>query len=50
MGYEGTPLAQQYAAQVIFGGVGAKGKLPVSIPDLYYAGTGIFTERYVWLS
>ena len=45
MGYEGTPLAQQYAAQVIFGGIGAKGKLPVSIPDLYYAGTGIFTEK-----
>ena len=45
MGYEGTPLAQQYAAQVIFGGIGAKGKLPVSIPDLYYAGTGMFTEK-----
>lgn len=45
MGYEGTPFAQQYAAQVIFGGIGAKGKLPVSIPDLYYAGTGIFTEK-----
>lgn len=45
LGYEGTPLAQKYAAQVIFGGVGAKGKLPVSIPDLFYSGTGIFTEK-----
>lgn len=45
MGYEGTPLAQEYAAQAIFGGIAAKGKLPVSIPDLYQAGTGIFTEK-----
>lgn len=45
MGYEGTPLAQEYAAQVIFGGVAAKGKLPVTIPGLYYAGTGLFTEK-----
>lgn len=45
MGYEATPLAQEYAAQVIFGGVAAKGKLPVTIPGLYYAGTGLFTEK-----
>ncbi|MDR1937289.1 MAG: serine hydrolase [Tannerellaceae bacterium] len=45
MGYEGSPLAQEYAAQLIFGGIPAKGKLPVSIPDLYYAGTGVFTEK-----
>ena len=45
LAYEGTPLAQEYAAQVIFGGIAAKGKLPVSIPGLYYAGTGIFTEK-----
>lgn len=45
MAYEATPLAQEYAAQVIFGGVPAKGKLPVSIPGLYYEGTGIFTEK-----
>ena len=43
MAYEDTPLAQEYAAQTIYGGIGAKGKLPVSIPNLYYAGTGIFT-------
>lgn len=45
MAYEGTPLAQEYAAQLIFGGIPAKGKLPVSIPGLYYAGTGLFTEK-----
>lgn len=45
MAYEATPLAQEFAAQVIFGGVGAKGKLPVSIPNLYFAGTGVFTEK-----
>lgn len=45
MAYEATSLAQEYAAQVIFGGVPAKGKLPVSIPGLYFAGTGMFTEQ-----
>lgn len=45
MGYEATPLAQEYTAQLIFGGIAAKGKLPVTIPGLYYAGTGLFTEK-----
>lgn len=45
MGYESTPLAQKYAAQVVFGGIGAKGKLSVSIPELYFSGIGIFTEK-----
>ena len=45
LGYESTPLAKKFAAQVIYGGIGAKGKLPVTIPDLYYAGTGVFTEK-----
>lgn len=45
MGYETTPLAQEYTAQVIFGGIPAQGKLPVTIPGLYYAGSGIFTEK-----
>lgn len=48
MGYEATPLAQEYAAQLIFGGIAAKGKLPVTIPGLYYAGTGLFTEKPGW--
>lgn len=45
MAYENTPMAQQYAAQLIFGGIPAKGKLSVSIPSLYYAGTGEFTQK-----
>lgn len=45
LGYESTPLAKKYTAQVIYGGIGAKGKLPVMIPDLYYPGTGIFTQK-----
>ncbi len=45
MAYESTPLSQQYAAQLIFGGIPAKGKLPVSIPGLYFEGTGSFTEQ-----
>ena len=45
MAYETTPLAQEYAAQVIWGGIGAHGKLPVTIPGLYYSGTGVFTEK-----
>lgn len=45
MAYEATPLAQEYAAQMIFGGIPSKGKLAVSIPEMYYAGTGIFTKQ-----
>lgn len=45
MAYEATPLAQQLAAQLLFGGIEAKGKLPVTIPTLYYAGSGLFTPK-----
>jgi beta-glucosidase-like glycosyl hydrolase/CubicO group peptidase (beta-lactamase class C family) len=45
IGYEATPLAQQLSAQLLFGGIEAKGKLPVTIPTLYYAGSGIFTQK-----
>jgi len=45
MAYEGTRLAENFAAQAIFGGIGTKGKLPVSISGLYSAGTGLFTEK-----
>lgn len=45
MAYEATPLAQKYAAQLLFGGIAAKGKLSVSIPGLYYSGSGLFTEK-----
>ena len=43
--YEPTHLAESFAAQVVFGGIAAKGILPVSIPNRYPAGTGIKTEK-----
>ena len=43
--YENTGHAGNFAAQVIFGGLSAKGALPVSIPGMYPAGTGIRTEK-----
>ncbi|MDR3267769.1 MAG: serine hydrolase [Tannerella sp.] len=45
MAYEGAPSAQDYAAQVIFGGIPAKGKLAVTIPGLFQAGAGITTQK-----
>jgi beta-glucosidase-like glycosyl hydrolase/CubicO group peptidase (beta-lactamase class C family) len=45
MAYEDTPLSREYAAQLIFGGIGAKGKLPVGISPAFPAGTGIITEK-----
>ena len=45
MAYEGTTLAQEYAAQVIYGGISAKGKLAVTIPGMYFAGTGVATTK-----
>ena len=43
--YEPTPLAQNFAAQAVFGGIPAKGVLPVGIPNMYPAGTGIGTQK-----
>ncbi|MDR0573333.1 MAG: serine hydrolase [Tannerella sp.] len=43
--YESTPQAENYAAQVIFGGVPAKGSLPVSVPNMFTVGTGVHTEK-----
>ncbi|GAB6394790.1 MAG: Periplasmic beta-glucosidase and related glycosidases [Bacteroidales bacterium] len=45
MAYENGSLTQEYAAQLVFGGIAAKGKLPVGIPGLYFAGAGIFTQK-----
>lgn len=44
MAYENTDLAQEYAAQAIFGGIGFKGKLPVTLKGLYAFGAGLNTE------
>lgn len=41
MTYQDNRQAEELAAQLIFGGVGANGKLPVSIGDKYQAGDGL---------
>ena len=45
VGYEDTPLAQEYAAQAIFGGNPIEGKLPVGVKGLYKEGSGIVTDK-----
>ncbi|GAA4310495.1 glycoside hydrolase family 3 N-terminal domain-containing protein [Pontixanthobacter gangjinensis] len=39
--YQDSELTQELAAQLIFGGIGASGKLPVSIGDKFSAGDGL---------
>ena len=41
--YQNTTLAQELAAQLVFGGVGASGKLPVSIGSRYRQNAGLTT-------
>jgi len=41
LAYQNTRLAQELAAQLIFGGVGANGKLPVSVDTRFKAGDGL---------
>lgn len=41
MGYQNNRYAQEGVAQVIFGGLEANGKLPVSVSNTYTAGTGV---------
>ena len=43
--YSHDPLAQQFAAQAIFGGINMNGKLPVSINHYYPAGFGLSTPK-----
>ncbi|MDD2799046.1 MAG: glycoside hydrolase family 3 N-terminal domain-containing protein [Bacteroidales bacterium] len=45
MAYEATPDVQNYAAQLLFGGVEAKGKLSVSIDTLFANGVGLSTHK-----
>lgn len=42
--YQETPLTQDIAAQLIFGGVGAKGKLPVTVNSHFKIGDGLQTK------
>jgi len=43
--YEDTRIAQELSAQLLFGGIPAKGKLPVTIDNLFNAGEGITTAQ-----
>ncbi|MDR3060653.1 MAG: serine hydrolase [Dysgonamonadaceae bacterium] len=45
MAYENTTHAQEAAAQLIMGGIPAKGKLPVTVTGLFKAGTGLKTDK-----
>lgn len=45
LAYEATAYAQEYAAQLIFGGISARGRLSVTIPGLFRAGTGLSTVK-----
>jgi beta-N-acetylhexosaminidase len=42
--YENDSLTQCISAEMLFGAFGAKGKLPVSIDSVYFAGTGIESQ------
>ncbi|MDD6209668.1 MAG: glycoside hydrolase family 3 N-terminal domain-containing protein [Bacteroidales bacterium] len=44
LAYENTSFAQDCAAQLVFGGIPAKGKLPVDLPS-YPLGAGEMTEQ-----
>lgn len=41
LGYQNSPVAQEKLAQAIFGAIGTKGKLPVSIGTKFSVGSGI---------
>lgn len=43
--YDKSPLAQEYAAQAIFGGISCKGVLPVTISPTHPAGSSIQTVK-----
>lgn len=42
--YQETELTMDLTAQLIFGGIGASGRLPVSVVPLYKAGDGLDTQ------
>lgn len=44
MSYENNDYSESYAAQLIFGGVAATGKLPITPSPYFSAGTGIETK------
>lgn len=42
--YQDSKLTQEAAAELIFGGIGANGKLPVSVGDKFDSGDGLVVE------
>ena len=49
MAYQDDSLAQELSAQLIFGGIAAKGKLPVSLPGKFAMGSGIEIQQKIRL-
>ena len=49
LAYQNSNSYQELAAQLIFGGIAAKGKLPVSLAKLYTAGSGLVNSAPVRL-
>jgi beta-N-acetylhexosaminidase len=47
--YQDNSFTHDLSAQLIFGGIGAKGKLPVTINEKYPAGSGIITQGNIRL-
>ncbi|ODS78296.1 MAG: beta-N-acetylglucosaminidase, partial [Chryseobacterium sp. SCN 40-13] len=45
LAYQNNDIAQTVAAEVIFGGIGAKGKLPVSINNAFKVNDGLKTSK-----
>ena len=45
MAYENALLSQEYTAQLIFGGIDAKGKLPVTVSERFQVGDGLVTKK-----
>lgn len=48
--YQNSAVAQEKAAQILFGGLEARGKLPVSVGEEFPVGTGFFTKSLDRLS
>jgi beta-glucosidase-like glycosyl hydrolase/CubicO group peptidase (beta-lactamase class C family) len=46
-GYDNRAITQDFCSQLIFGGIPACGKLPVTIDEVYRAGTGIELKKII---
>lgn len=45
LAYEDKPLAQEYAAQALFGGIDVDGRLPVDLPKIAPLGSGVTFKK-----